>query len=67
MSQTPYKRRGFPVPMRWLHADGDLSQSHPSSQKCLLHSPDLPYVQKCSWPHPGVPSISDIGAGIKSP
>jgi len=80
MSQTCCERRGFPIPMRWLHAGGDLSQSNHIYQctdltlmrsehqpKCLLHSPDLAYVQICSWPRPGVPPILDIGAGIKSP
>jgi hypothetical protein len=35
--------------------------------KCFLDSPDLAYVQIYSWRCPGVLSIIDIGAGIKSP
>ena len=80
MSQTSCKRRGFPIPMRWLHAGGDLSRPNhiypytdrtlirsEHQPKCLLHSPDLAYVQICSWRRPGVPPIIDIGAGIKDP
>ena len=58
MSQTSCERCGFPVPMRWLHAGGDLSRPNHIHQcadrplmrserppKCLLHSPDLRRVQ----------------------
>jgi hypothetical protein len=53
MSQTSCRRCGFPVPMRWLRADGDLSRPNiPQSAvrplmrserapKRLLHSPVL--------------------------
>ena len=80
MSQTCCERCGFPIPMRWLHAGGDLSQSNHIHQctdralmrsehqpKCLLHSHKPAYVQIGSWRHPGIPPILDIGAGIKSP
>ena len=32
MSQTSCERCGFPIPMRWLHAGGDLSQPNHSYQ-----------------------------------
>jgi hypothetical protein len=54
MSQSPCRRCGFPVPMRWIRAGGDLSRPNHTHQsadrplmlserapKCLLHSPDL--------------------------
>ena len=79
MSQTSYERCGFPIPMRWLHAGGALSPPYSIHQcahralmrsenppKCLRHSPDLAYAQICRWHRPGVPSIINIGAGIKS-
>ncbi len=80
MSQTSCERCGFPIPMRWRHAGGDLAQPHHTYQctdrtlmrsehqpKCPLHSSDLAYAQICSWRRPGVPPIIDIGTGIKSP
>jgi hypothetical protein len=80
MSQTSCERCGFPSPMRWLHAGGDLAQPNRIYQctdrtlmssehhpKCLPHSPDLTCMQICSSRHPRVPPIIDIGAGIKSP
>ena len=77
MSQSSWKRCGFPAPTRWLNAGGNLSRpnsihqsvdhaltrsEHPS--KCLPHSPDLP----CDHPGPraGVLPIIEIGANIKS-
>jgi hypothetical protein len=79
MSQTSRERYGFPVPMRWLHAGSDLAQSNVIHQcadralmrsenplKCLRHSPDLAFVRICRWHRPGLPSIIDIGASIKS-
>jgi len=79
MSQTPCKRCCFPLPIRWPRAGGDLAQPNGIHQcahralmrsenppKCLRHSPDLAYVQICRWHRPGVPSIINIGAGIKS-
>jgi hypothetical protein len=54
MSQTSCRRCGYPVPIRWLRAGGDLSRPNPIPQsavrplmrserppKCLLHSSDL--------------------------
>jgi hypothetical protein len=80
MSQTSCKGCGFPGPMRWLHAGGDLSRPnsiHPCADralmrsehlpKCLLHSPDLPYGQTRRSIPVSVPSIIELGAGIKSP
>jgi hypothetical protein len=79
MSQTSCERCGFPVPMRWLDAGGDLSRPNgihqaadralmPSehSPKCLPHSPDLPCDHTCRWPRAGVLPIIEIGANIKS-
>ena len=79
MSQTSYERCGFPVPMRWLDAGGDLPRPNgihqaanralmPSehSPKCLPHSPDLPCDHTCRWPRAGVLPIIEIGASIKS-
>ena len=80
MSQTSWKRCGFPVPIRWLHAGGDLSRSnsihqcvdraltrseHPS--KCLLHSAHLPYMQTRRSNPVSIPPIIEPGASIKSP
>ena len=80
MSQTSRERCGFPVPMRWLHAGGDLAQpngilqcadrtsmrsEHPP--KCLPHSADLPYLQTPRSNPASVTSIIELGAGIKSP
>ena len=80
MTQTSCERRGFPVPMRWVRARGDLSRPHHIHQsadhplmrserppKCLLHSPGLACVQTCSWRCAGVPPTIEIGANMKSP
>jgi hypothetical protein len=80
MSQTFCERCSFPAPMRWLHAGGDLSQPnhiHQCTDHTLMrseHQPKMPsglarprVCADCSWRRPGVPSIIDIGAGIKSP
>jgi hypothetical protein len=80
MSQTPGNRCGFPVPMRWLHAGGDLfrpTSIHRGADralmrfehtpKCLLHSADLPYLQTRRSNPVSVTSIIELGAGIKSP
>jgi hypothetical protein len=80
MSQNSCRRRGFPVPIRWLHAGGNLSRPnhiHQSADralirseptpKCLLHAPDLACVQTSRWRRAGVPPIVEIGANIKSP
>ena len=74
MSQTFCERYGFPVPMRWLHAGGDLARpihihqcvDRPSMRskcppKCLLHSPDLRHVQTCSWHRARVPPTIELG------
>ena len=79
MSQTSCRRCGFPVPMRWLHAGGDLSRPnhiHQSADrplmrsertpKRLLHSPDLASCRHRGV-RAGVPPIIEIGANIKSP
>jgi len=80
MSQTYCERCGFPGPMRWLHAGGDLSRPNSIHQcadralmrsdqppKCLLHSADLLSVQKRRSNPAGITSIIEIGASIKSP
>ena len=80
MSQTCCERCGFPGPMRWLHASGDLSRPTPIHQyadralmpyqpppKCLLHSADLPFVQTRSSNPASITSIIQLRAGIKSP
>ena len=80
MSQTFCRRCGFPVPMRWLHAGGDLSRPNHIHQpadrpltrserppKCLLRSPNLASLQTSSWRRAGVPPIIEIGANINSP
>jgi len=79
MSQTSCRRCGFPVPMRWLRAGGDLSRPNHIPQsadrplmrserapKCLLHSPDLACAD-IEVRRAGVPPIIEIGANIKSP
>jgi hypothetical protein len=80
MSQTCCKRCGFPGPMRWLHAGGDLSRpnsirlhadrelmcSDPPPKR-LMRSVKLPYVlTRRSKPVILTPVIRR-GAGIKSP
>jgi hypothetical protein len=80
MSQTSGKRCSFPVPMRWLHAGGDLSRPNRIHQcadrplmrsehppKCLLRSAELPYLQTRRSNPVSVTSIIELGAGIKSP
>lgn len=80
MSQTCCKRCGFPGPMRWLNAGGDLSRPNSIHQcadcalmrserppKCLLHSPDIASVHTCRCRQAGVPPIIEIGANIKYP
>ena len=80
MSQTSCKRGGFPVPMHWLHAGGNLSRPNSIHQcadralmrsehppKCLLHPADLPYLQTRRSNPVSVTSIIELGAGIKSP
>jgi hypothetical protein len=79
MSQTSCERCGFPVPMRWLDAGGDLSRPngiHQAADRALMppehspkrlpHSPDLPCDHTCAWPRAGVVPIIEIGANIKS-
>src|SRR5215467_13774279 len=77
ISQSSWKRCGFPAPTRWLNAGGNLTRTnrihqtvdhaltrseHPS--KCLSHSPDLPCDHPCRWPRAGVLPIIEIGANI---
>jgi hypothetical protein len=70
MSQTSGERCGFPIPMRWLHPGGDLSQPNHTYQctdrtlmrsehqpKCLQHSP------KSAKHNPMVPRISRRNTG----
>ena len=80
MNRTSCERRHFPIPMRWLHADGDLSRPNHIDQgpdrplmrskrtpKCPLQVPDLACVQTC-WSHPAnVTCTIKVGASIKSP
>jgi len=74
MSQTFCERCGFPVPMRWLHAGGDLARPNHIHQcvdrplmrskrppKCLLHSPDLRHVQTCRWRRARLPPTIELG------
>jgi hypothetical protein len=80
MSQTCCQRRGFPIPMRWLHAGGDLSHSNLIYQctdrasvrserppKGLSRSADLPYNQTRTSHPVSIRLIIKLGAGIKSP
>ena len=57
MSQTACQRRRFPVPLRWLHAGGDLSRRNHANQPA--RSPvDTPSTRQplrtpcCAPPHP---------------
>src|ERR1700755_2397016 len=74
MSQTSCERSGFPVPMRWLRAGGDLAQPNSIHQgtdrasihakhlpKGLLHPADLPYLQTNSSNPVSVTSIIELG------
>jgi hypothetical protein len=80
MRQTYCERCGFLGPMRWLHANGDLSrpdQVHQCadrplmrserSPKCPLHSPGFPSLQTFDWRRANVPPTIELGADIKSP
>lgn len=80
MSQTSRKRCGFPGPMPWLHAGGNLAQPNGIHQcadrasmrskhppKCLLHSADLPYLQTRTSNSAIIMSIIEPDPGIKSP
>jgi hypothetical protein len=79
MSQTACKRCGFPLPIRWLRAGGDLAQSNGIHQcahralvgserppKSLSHSAELPYVQTHRSNSASAISIIEGGASIKS-
>ena len=53
MSQTSGRRCGFPVPMRWLHAGGDLSRPnhiHQSADRSLMRSADAEMPTALSRP-----------------
>ena len=79
MSQTPCKRSGFPLPIRWSRAGGNLAQPNGIHRcadrasiqskhlpKGLLHPADLPYLQT-NRPNPvSVTSIIELGTRIKS-
>jgi len=80
MTETSGERSGFPAPMRWLHAGGDLAQPNPIHppadrslmrskhlSKCILHSAHLPYRQTRSSNPVSIPPIIEPGASIKSP
>jgi hypothetical protein len=79
MSQTSCERYGLLVPMRWLHADGDLSRPDHGDQyaerplmrpkgvfKCPAKPPDRPCAQSRSS-LPGVAATIEVAASIKSP
>jgi hypothetical protein len=79
MSQTPCKRCGFPLPIRWPRAGGNLAQPNGTHQcadrasirskhlpKGPLHPPDLPYLQTNRSNPVSVTSIIELGARIKS-
>ena len=80
MSQTPCKRCGFPVPMRWLRAGGDLfrpDSTHQCPDRALMPSEHPPIgasytlLTSRSCRHSANPvsvtSIIELGARIKSP
>ena len=80
MNQTPYDRSDFPVPMRWLHAGGDLSRPnhfHQCPVRPLMrperaskrpeHSPNSPCVHTSRGCRAGLPLAIGLGASIKSP
>ena len=80
MSQTSSERRRFPVPLRWLHAGGDLSRPnsrqsiHPAPVDTLQAPAETPFslsrpplrasIQVAS---PQCRAHSELGANIKSP
>ena len=78
MSQTSCERCGFPIPMRWLHARGDLAQpsgihqcAHRASvrsersPKRLLYFPELPSLQTPRRNSTSATSFIKLGARIK--
>ncbi|HSB59368.1 MAG TPA: hypothetical protein VLD66_07160 [Methyloceanibacter sp.] len=80
MSQTSCERCGFPVPIRWRRAGGDLARPNHVDQcaerpsmrsgpppRCLSHAPDLACVQTGSSHPARVTSTIEVGAAIKSP
>src|SRR5208337_2829421 len=80
MSQTSSQRRRFPVPLRWLHAGGDLSLSasrppmhtrplirSSARRDALLTLSPAPCVQACGSRRPSVAPPSELGANLKSP
>jgi hypothetical protein len=53
MSQTSGRRCGFPVPMRWLHAGGDLSRGnyiHQPADRSLMRSAEAEMATALSQP-----------------
>ena len=79
MSQTSCERCGFPVPMRWLYAGGDLARPNhihqcpdrpdalPTPAEVPIACSDLACVQTCSSHPARVASTIEGGASIKSP
>ena len=79
MSQTSCDRCGFPIPMHWPRAGGDLAQPngiHQGADRAsirsehppdgLLHPADLPYVQTHRSNPLSVTHTIELGARIKS-
>ncbi len=80
MSQTSSERRRFLVPLRWIHAGGDLSRLdsrrsiHPAPVDTLQALAETPFsrsrppcLQASRSPRPSVAPTSELGANIKSP
>jgi hypothetical protein len=80
MRRTSSKRYGFPGPMRWLHAGGDLARPGHVDQcadclltrpkrppNCPLHWVTIPRVQACRWRRANIPPVIEVGANVKSP
>jgi hypothetical protein len=79
MRPTSSKRCGFPIPMHWLHAGGDLGRPSHVDQcadclltrpkrpaNCPLHWVTIPCVQACSWRRPSIAPVIEIGTDVKS-
>jgi hypothetical protein len=80
MSHTPCDRSDFLVPMRWLHAGGDLSRPNHIHKGAIRpftrtegvskspgRSPDLPFMQTCKCYRARIPPAADLDADINSP
>ena len=61
MSQISRERRGFPIPMRWLRAGGDLSQPnhiHQCTDRTLMRSEPTKMNQpKCRLHSPDLADV----------